>query len=203
MTDAITYDDVLLVPSYNHWESRKTVDTSMLDKTGKLRLSLPVMTANMDTVTETAMADFIGAKGGIGVLHRFMSIADNIEIFKACTHKTFVSIGCSPGDLERAEALRDAGAERFCVDVAHAHAKYVGKTLKEIRRMLGKSACIMAGNVATYAGADYLASLSADIVKVGVGPGSICTTRVVAGVGVPQLTAIIDCSRVAKKHALP
>ena len=104
MTDAITYDDVLLVPSYNHWESRKIVDTSMLDKTGKLRLSLPVMTANMDTVTETAMADFIGAKGGIGVLHRFMSIADNIDIFKACTHETFVSIGCSPGDLERAEA---------------------------------------------------------------------------------------------------
>ena len=196
MTDAITYDDVLLVPSYNHWESRKTVDTSMLDKTGKLRLSLPVMTANMDTVTETAMADFIGAKGGIGVLHRFMSIADNIDIFKACTHKTFVSIGCSPGDLERAEALRDAGADLFCIDVAHAHARYVGKTLQKVRAMLGKEACIMAGNVATYAGADYLASLSADIIKVGIGGGAVCTTRIKTGFGVPNLTAIRNSARV-------
>ena len=196
MTDAMTYDDVLLVPSYNHWESRKTVDTSMLDKTGKLRLDLPVMTANMDTVTETAMADFIGAKGGIGVLHRFMSIEDNIDIFKACTHKAFVSIGCSSGDLARAEALRDAGADLFCIDVAHAHARYVGKTLKKVRDMLGKEACIMAGNVATYAGADFLASLSADIIKVGIGGGAVCTTRIKPGFGVPNLTAIRNSARV-------
>jgi len=196
MTDAITYDDVLLVPSYNHWESRKVVDISMIDKTGKLRLQLPVMTANMDTVTETAMADFIGAKGGIGVMHRFMSIADNIEMFKACTYKTFVSIGCSSGDMARAEALRDAGADLFCIDVAHAHARYVGKTLKKVRAMLGKEACIMAGNVATYAGADYLASLSADIIKVGIGGGAVCTTRLKTGFGVPNLTAIRNSARV-------
>lgn len=196
MSEAITYDDVLLVPSYNHWESRKIVDTSMTDKTGKLHLELPVMTANMDTITESAMADFIGAKGGIGVIHRFMPIADNIAIFKACTHKAFVSIGCSPDDLERAAALRDAGADLFCIDVAHAHARYVGKTLKKVRDMLGKEACIMAGNVATYAGADYLASLSADIVKVGIGGGAVCSTRVKTGFGVPNLTAIRNSARV-------
>jgi IMP dehydrogenase len=196
MTDAITYDDVLLVPSYNHWESRKIVETSMTDKTGKLRLQLPVMTANMDTVTETAMADFIGAKGGIGVLHRFMSIADNIDMFKACAHKVFVSLGCSADDMERAEALRDAGADLFCIDVAHAHARYVGKTLKKVRALLGKEACIMAGNVATYAGADYLASLSADIIKVGIGGGAVCTTRIKTGFGVPNLTAIRSSARV-------
>ena len=196
MTDAITYDDVLLVPSYNHWESRKTVDTSMTDRTGKLRLDLPVMTANMDTITETAMVDFIGAKGGIGVIHRFMSIENNVDMFRACTHKAFVSIGCSPQDLERAEALRDAGAQLFCIDVAHAHARYVGKTLKKVRAMLGKEACIMAGNVATYAGADYLASLSADIIKVGIGGGAVCTTRIKTGFGVPNLTAIRNSARV-------
>jgi IMP dehydrogenase len=172
------------------------VDTSMTDKTGKLRLQLPVMTANMDTVTETAMANFIGDRGGIGVLHRFMSIADNIDMFKACTHKAFVSIGCSAGDMERAEALRDAGADLFCIDVAHAHARYVGKTLKKVRALLGKEACIMAGNVATYAGADYLASLSADIIKVGIGGGAVCTTRIKTGFGVPNLTAIHNCARV-------
>lgn len=196
MTDAITYDDVLLVPSYNHWESRKIVDISMIDKTGKLHVKLPVMTANMDTVTETAMADFIGDKGGIGVMHRFMPIEENIEMFQSCAHPTFVSLGCSSGDMARAEALRDAGADLFCIDVAHAHARYVGKTLKKVRAMLGKEACIMAGNVATYAGADYLASLSADIIKVGIGGGAVCTTRIKTGFGVPNLTAIRNSARV-------
>ncbi len=196
MTDAITYDDILLVPSYNHWESRKVVDISVTDKSGKLQLDLPVMTANMDSVTAAAMANYIGSKGGIGVLHRFVSIEDNVRMFEACETPAFVSIGCSEQDLERAEALRDAGAGLFCVDVAHAHARYVGKTLKKIREMLGREACLMAGNVATYAGADYLASLSADIVKVGIGGGSVCTTRIKTGFGVPNLTAIKNCARV-------
>ncbi len=196
MSVAITYDDVLLVPSYNHWESRRVVDISMEDKSGKLRVELPVMTANMDTVTEADMVNFIGEKGGIGVLHRFMSIEDNVSIFQACRYPCFVSIGCAAADLERAEALRDAGAVYFCVDVAHAHARYVGRTLKTIRQMLGKETCIMAGNVATYAGADYLASCSADLIKVGIGGGSVCTTRLKTGFGIPNLTAIRHCARV-------
>jgi IMP dehydrogenase len=193
---AFTYDDILLVPSYNHWASRKVVDISMTCKRGKLSLDLPVMTSNMDTITETEMADFIGAKGGIGVLHRYNSIEDNVHMFKACKRPVFVSIGCTEKDLERTEALRDAGADRFCVDVAHAHAKYVGRTLEHIRKMLGDDACIMAGNVVTYAGADYLASCGADIIKVGIGGGSVCTTRIKTGFGVPNLTAIRNCSRV-------
>lgn len=196
MKNAITYDDVLLVPSYNHFESRKVVSTTMTDKTGKLHLDFPIMTANMDTVTENDMANFIGKKGGIGVLHRFCSVEKNIEIFKKCEYDTFVSIGCNEQDLERVEALRDAGANYFCVDVAHAHAQYVGKTLKKLREILGKDRCLMAGNVATYAGADYLASCGSDIVKVGIGGGSVCTTRIKTGFGVPNLTAIKDCSRV-------
>ena len=193
---AFTYDDILMVPSYSHWESRKVVDISMRCKTGKLALDLPLMTANMDTITETDMVNFIGAKGGIGVLHRYMSIEDNVSMFNGCKHPVFVSIGCAEQDLQRAEALRDAGAVYFNVDVAHAHAKYVGRTLKHIREMIGDSACIMAGNVATYAGADYLASCSADIVKVGIGGGSVCTTRIKTGFGVPNLTAIKNCARV-------
>lgn len=129
---AITFDDVLLVPAYNHHESRRIVDISSTDRLGKLSLSLPVMSSNMDTITESNMANFMHSKGGIGVLHRFLSIEENIAQFKACTGSTFVSIGCSASELERAEALRDAGADFFCVDVAHAHAKYVGKTLKKI-----------------------------------------------------------------------
>lgn len=193
---AFTYDDILLVPSYNHWESRKVVDISMRCKKDKLSLELPLMTANMDTITETDMANYIGAKGGIGVLHRYMTIENNVHIFKDCRYPVFVSVGCGAKDLKRAEALRDAGACLFCIDVAHAHAKYVGRTLKNIRMMLGDEACIMAGNVATYAGADHLASCGADIIKVGIGGGSVCTTKIKTGFGVPNLTAIKNCSRV-------
>ncbi len=196
MNQAITFDDVLLVPAYNHWESRRVVDISMRDRTGKLSLDLPVMSSNMDTITGVEMADFMGANGGIGVMHRFMSIENNVSMFKACKYPTFVSIGCSEGDLERTEALRDAGAQLFCIDVAHAHAKYVGRTLKNVRKLLGKDVCIMAGNVATYAGADYLASCAADIIKVGIGGGSVCTTRIKTGFGIPNLTAIRECAKV-------
>jgi IMP dehydrogenase len=196
MNEALTYDDVLLVPSYNHWESRKVVDTRVTDRIGLSSLDIPVMTSNMDTITESGMANFIRSKGGIGVLHRFMSVEDNVKLLKECNLPVFVSVGCSDDDLQRAEALRDSGAGFFCIDVAHAHAKYVGRTLKNLREMLGKETCIMAGNVATYAGADYLASCGADIVKVGIGGGSVCTTRIKTGFGVPNLTAIKDCSRV-------
>jgi IMP dehydrogenase len=192
--EAFTFDDVLLVPAYNHYESRQHVDTSVTDRTGRLTLQLPILTANMDTVTESAMANFIASKGGMGVLHRLMSVERNVEEFRRCTAPTFVSVGTSEEELQRAEALRDAGASHFVVDVAHGHARYVGKTLKKLRGLL-PNACIMAGNVATYAGADYLASVGADIVKVGIGPGSVCTTRVKTGHGIPQLTAIQDCAR--------
>ena len=186
---AITFDDVLLIPAYNHHESRRIVDISISDRLGKLSLDLPVMSSNMDTITESGMANFMHSKGGIGVLHRFLSVEDNIAEFKRCKGSVFVSVGCTEAELQRAEALRDAGAEYFCIDVAHAHAKYVGKTLKTLRQILADR-CIMAGNVATYAGADYLASCGADI-----GGGSVCTTRIKTGFGVPMLTCIQDCAR--------
>lgn len=191
---AITYDDVLLIPAYNHHESRRVVDIGMKDRLGKLALKLPVMSSNMDTITESKMANFMHDKGGIGVLHRFLSIEQNIEEFKKCKGNVFVSIGCTQAELERGQALKDAGADYFCVDVAHAHAKYVGKTLKNLRKLLGDR-CIMAGNVATYAGADYLASCGADIIKAGIGGGSVCSTRIKTGFGVPMLTCIEDCAR--------
>lgn len=191
---AITFDDVLLVPAYNHHESRRVVETTSTDRLEKLSLKLPVISSNMDTITESTMANFMSSKGGMGALHRFMSIEDNINDFKKCSGKVFVSIGCTDAELQRAEALRDAGADYFCVDVAHAHAKYVGKTLKSLRKLLADR-CIMAGNVATYAGADYLASCGADIVKAGIGGGSVCSTRIKTGFGVPMLTCIQDCAR--------
>lgn len=192
---AFTFDDILLVPAYNHFESRRLVQTKVTDKTGKLTIELPVISSNMDTVTESTMAKFMGNKGGMGALHRFMSIEENIKQYKDSPETTFVSIGCSDSELERAEALRDAGANYFCIDVAHGHAQYVGKTLKQLRSLLS-NACIMAGNVATYAGADYLASCGADIIKAGIGGGSVCSTRIKTGYGIPMLTCISDCARI-------
>lgn len=191
---AITYDDILLVPAYNHAESRRLVDISMKDKRGLLAVQIPLMSSNMDTITESEMANFMASKGGVGVLHRFLSVERNIAEFRKCHATTFVSIGCTEKDLERAEALRDAGARYFCIDVAHAHGKYVGKTLKRLREIL-PDACIMAGNVATYAGADYLASCGADLIKVGIGGGSVCSTRIKTGFGVPMLTSIQQCAK--------
>lgn len=205
MINGITFDDVLLIPSYNHHDSRKNVSTKMTDKTGKLTLQLPIMSANMDTITESAMAIFMAGKGGAGVLHRFMSIEDNIkEMEKVWVHMAevnagfpvFASVGASEKELLRVEALKGIKVDYYCVDVANGHAKYVGRMIKRMREMLGESACIMAGNVATYAGADYLASVGADIIKVGIGPGSVCTTRIKTGFGVPQLTAIQQSARV-------
>lgn len=196
MRQAITYDDVLLVPSYNNYESRREVDISMIDKTGKLSMELPVFTSNMDTITGNEMANFIRSKGGRGVLHRFMSIEDNVLEYRHSNSDTVVSVGCAKEDLERAEALYDVGASVFCVDVAHAHAKYVGKTIKSMREMFGDNICIIAGNVATYAGADYLAGCKADIIKVGIGGGSVCSTRIKTGFGIPNITSIQECSRV-------
>ena len=191
---AITFDDVLMVPAYNHYESRRLVETAVTDRTGKLTLQLPVMSSNMDTITESAMANFMSSKGGVGVLHRFMSIEENIVEFKKCINTVFISIGCNDAELERAKALSDVGANYFCIDVAHAHARYVGSTIKKLRAML-PNACIMAGNVATYAGADYLASCGADIIKAGIGGGSVCSTRIKTGFGVPMLTCIQECAR--------
>lgn len=192
---ALTFDDVLLVPNYNHYDSRRDVDTSSADRTGKLKLSLPVISSNMDTITESGMANFMGSKGAMGALHRFLTVEKNVEEFKKCLTPVFVSVGCSEKELERAQALRDAGADYFCVDVAHAHARYVGKMLKQLREILPNQ-CIMAGNVATYAGADYLAHCGADMIKVGIGGGSVCSTRIKTGFGIPTLTSVQDCARV-------
>jgi len=192
---AFTFDDVLLIPSYNHYESRRMVDLTVTDRSSKLTLKLPIMSANMDTITESTMANFMSSVGAVGVLHRFMAIEKNVEEFKKCSKETFVSVGCSEKDLARVEALRDAGANYFCVDVAHAHAKYVGRSLKRLRDLMPE-ACIMAGNVATYAGADFLASCGADIIKVGIGGGSVCSTRIKTGFGVPTLSSVRDCAKV-------
>jgi len=193
-----SFDDVLLVPRYNDIASRRDVDISV--QFGKYKLAIPVLSANMDTITGYEMAVKMHNLGGLGVLHRFCSIYDNVKMYGDVllngkqTKDAIISLGVNEG-LERCEALYQMGARYFCVDVAHGHTKAIGKFVKSLKNQY-RDIFVIAGNVATHAGADYLASCGADAIKVGIGPGSVCTTRIKTGCGVPQLTAIMDCAKV-------
>ena len=192
----LTFDDVILVPGYNGIRSRQNVTTSV-SILGR-EFQIPLMSSNMDTITELDMANAMAAAGGMGILHRFMTVEKNVEVFKKLADKTKVaiSIGLGKEGVTRAEALIAAGANMICVDVAHGHSKEVNRTIRTLRELHSENILVIAGNVATYAGADYLAAAGADIIKVGVGSGSVCTTRIKTGFGVPQLTALQECRKV-------
>lgn len=194
MKQSLTFDDVLLVPQYSEIESRKDVSLKVINKNNRFSLDLPVFSSNMDTITESDMANYMNSKGAAGVLHRFMSIEKNLEEFQK-SQNAFVSIGTSESEYDRLIVLAENGAKHFCVDVAHGHHKSVAHTIKLIKTKVN-DAVVMAGNVATYDGAKFLADSGADLVKVGIGPGSVCSTRIKTGFGVPQLSAIQNCSQV-------
>ncbi len=192
----LTFDDVILVPGYNGIRSRQMVSTAV-----KLRgreFALPIVSSNMDTITEAAMANLLGGFGGLAILHRFCSIEQNVEMFRKVTSPEHcgISIGIGEDGMKRSEALVAAGASIICVDVAHGHSKEVNRTIRNLRELFKDNILIIAGNVATYAGADYLAAAGADVIKVGIGSGSVCSTRIKTGFGVPQLTALQECRKV-------
>jgi IMP dehydrogenase len=192
----LTFDDVILVPGYNGIRSREMVTTTIKVKDKEFKI--PLVSSNMDTITGAKMSTFMAKEGGLALLHRFMSVEDNVKVFQEVKkpEATAISIGIGRDGLNRAEALVSVGAQIICVDVAHGHSKEVNRTIKALRESYKDNILIIAGNVATYAGADYLAAAGADIIKVGIGSGSVCTTRVKTGFGVPQLTAIVECSKV-------
>lgn len=192
----LTFDDVILVPGYNGIKSRQNVTTSV-ELFGRT-FGIPLISSNMDTITEYQMADAMTELGGMAILHRFVTIEENVKMFQKVKHrdKVAVSIGIGKDGLDRAEALIHAGASMICVDVAHGHSKEVNRSIRSLREGHGNNILIIAGNVATYAGADYLAAAGADVIKVGIGSGSVCTTRIKTGFGVPQLSALQDCRKV-------
>lgn len=199
----LTFDDVLLVPNYGN-ESRD--DGNIATCLGKFRYDIPIASANMESITGIDMAVAVAGLGGLAILHRFMPVDVNANAYITVRNRLVtlgssmdigVSVGVGESERERAVTLHSAGARLFCVDIAHAHSKQVGKMVKWMRNTYD-DITIIAGNVATYGGADYLVSVGADIVKVGVGAGSVCTTRQVTGFGVPQLTAIMDCVRIGR-----
>ena len=191
--EALTFDDVTLKPSYSEILPSE-VDTS-INLTKNLKLKIPLLSAAMDTVTESKMAIAIAKAGGIGVIHRNLDIKKQIlEIKKVKKLKLLVgaAVGAGPNELIRAKAILKAGVDLIVVDTAHGHTKKVSEIIKQIKKVKSKKIALCAGNIATPEAAKFLIKLGVDIVKVGIGPGSICTTRLVAGIGVPQLSAIIS-----------
>ena len=191
--EALTFDDVTLAPKYSEILPSE-VNTSVL-LTKHLKLKTPLLSSAMDTVTESKMAIAIAKAGGIGVIHRNLDIKKQIlEIQKVKKQKLLVgaAVGAGPNEFIRAKAIIKEGVDLIVVDTAHGHTKKVGEIIKFIKKLKNNKIALCAGNIATPEAAKFLIKLGVDIIKIGIGPGSICTTRLVAGIGVPQLSAILS-----------
>lgn len=199
LPEYITYDDVLLLPNYSEVVPQET-DTSVV-LTKELKLAVPIIAAPMDTVCESAMAIAIGKLGGYGIIHRNFSVEDQVAELKKVLKAGVlvgVAVGVGADFQERVAALVKAGVPEICIDSAHGYTKNVIEAVKFIKKKYPK-VTVIAGNVATYEGAKTLFEAGASSVKVGMGPGAICTTRVMSGMGVPQLTAVVTCVQAAKE----
>ena len=194
--EALTFDDVTLAPNYSEILPSQ-VNTS-INLTSKLKINIPLLSSAMDTVTESTMGIAIARAGGIGVIHRNLSIYEQIkEIRKVKSKKLLVgaAVGASEKELTRAKNLLKENLDIIVIDTAHGHTKKVADIIKKIKKLRPKNTAICAGNIATTEAAKFLVKLGVDIIKVGIGPGSICTTRLVAGIGVPQLSAILNVKK--------
>jgi|TARA_R110000822_G_scaffold708_6_gene3117 IMP dehydrogenase len=197
--EAVTYDDMLLVPQYSDITSRSEVDiTSCL---GHRDFSLPIIASPMDTVSGAGMATAMSEAGGLAVLHRYNSITEQQKMAQEVINSTnrsgqlAAAIGVTGDYLERAEALIAAGVDILCIDVAHGHHSLVKKALKELRNEYDNHIYIVAGNVCTLEGINDVADWGANAVRCNIGGGSICSTRLVSGHGLPGLQTIFDCAR--------
>ena len=214
----LTFDDVLLIPAESHvLPNEVDLSTQLADN---IKLNIPLISAGMDTVTEGAMAIAMALQGGLGVVHKNMSIqaqASEVANVKSVVVPSnaakaavddqnrllcAAAVGVTSDTFERAEALLEAGADAIVIDTAHGHSAGVLRKIKEFREHFPKQTLI-AGNVATGDATRALFDAGVDVVKVGIGPGSICTTRIVAGVGVPQITAIYDSATAAREYGKP
>ena len=206
----LTFDDVLLVPQHSEISSRR--HPSLKSKVTKnFELDTPVITANMDTITELEMAKAMAKLGGLGIIHRFMTTEEQGQQIKDLVQfqednninlPVAASIGVKEDGMKRADYLVDCGAKILTIDIAHGDSVMMLETLKYVKNKF-PNIDVIAGNVATAGGVRRLIEAGADAVKVGIGPGSMCTTRIITGHGVPQLSAIAMCVEEANKHEIP
>ena len=199
--EALTFDDVTMVPKYS--EVLPSEVNTKIELSKNLILNIPILSSAMDTITESKMAIAIAKVGGIGVIHRNLDIKKQIEeIKKVKKEKLLVgaAVGAGPLELKRAEAILKERVDLIVVDTAHGHSKKVAEIIKIIKKKKTDKTTLCAGNIATADAAKFLIKLGVDVIKVGIGPGSICTTRLVAGIGVPQLSAILNVKKGVKNN---
>lgn len=189
MGQALAFDDILLVP-FGGVASRAGVDLTM--ETGNLKLQVPVISAPMSTVTEGHMAASMSLHGGLGIIHRYQSLEERlVNFYEDPSGRAGIAVGLNISELELKQVF-DAGCSMICIDVANGHDERVVDKIIEIRKYAPANLHIMAGNVATYDAYIDLADAGADSVRVGIGGGSVCTTRIVSGHGLPTLQSVMD-----------
>lgn len=199
MKEAVSFDDVLLVPQYSDIESRAQVNIgSDLDK--NLKFDLPVISSPMDTITEDKMAMSLHQAGGLGVIHRYNSVSEQASMveklrLQSDTMPIAVAIGATGDYLNRADTIIKFGANILCIDTAHGHHIAMERAIKTLKDGYGEMVHIMAGNVATLNAFDALSEWGADSIRIGIGGGSICSTRLVTGHGVPTLESVLQCAK--------
>ncbi len=199
LRDAYTFDDVALVPQFNNVPSRtEPLLETWLTKNRKIQV--PLVCSNMDTTISAPLADVLLQEGSLPIFHRFTSLETQMAWVKKYREKTFIS--CGIGKIDEVRALLDLGAAGVCIDVAHGHSDRMIAFIREIKRTHPQSE-VIAGNVCTPMAYHDLVNAGADAIKVGVGPGAACTTRMVTGFGLPQFTAILDCAKVAERLRVP
>ena len=197
MITALSFDDVLLVPRFSEVMSRKDIKIQQALK-GLHSLRLPIIASPMDTITGTRMACAMDKQGGIAVIHRYNNIEEQAKMVaevRMLGHQVGAAIGVGDTFIERAKALVDAGVNFLCVDVAHGHHTKVSYALGVLKNTFGDDVHLMAGNVATLEAFNDLADWGADSIRVGIGGGSICSTRIQTGHGMPTLQSIMDCAQ--------
>ncbi len=214
---ALTFDDVLLVPAYSEVLPREVSTKARF--TRNISLNIPIVSAAMDTVSEKAMAIMLARKGGISVVHKNMSIeaqarqirevkeypaeGDKIPCLDAEGRlRVAAGVGITTDVLDRVTALVEAGVDAIVLDSAHGDSHGVVEALRKIKAVYPELDTVV-GNIATAEAAARLIEAGADSLKVGIGPGSICTTRIIAGVGVPQISAIYDVAKAAEGSGVP
>jgi IMP dehydrogenase len=206
----LTFNDVLLVPRHSEITSRK-VPSLKTKMTKNFDIDIPIISSNMDSVTEFEMAMSMAKLGGAGILHRFMSEDEEKEQVKRLlsefrekqiTLPVSASIGVKKEGMKRADCLVNAGVQVLTVDIAHGDSVMMLEVIEHVKKKY-PNVDIIAGNVATAEATKRLIDAGADAVKVGIGPGSMCTTRIITGHGVPQLTAISVCTQVAREYNIP
>ncbi len=198
----LSYDDVILVPQYSDIRSRSEIDISA-DLGNGLKLETPIISSPMDTISEGAMAAALSKIGGVSVVHRYNTVEAQARLVaESAASKIGAAVGISGDYLARATVLKKIGADFICVDVAHGHHIMMKEALQSLRAVLGPDFHIMAGNVATLDGVNDLSDWGANSVRCNIGGGSICSTRIQTGHGLPGLETIFECSRTDRPVAI-